>query len=136
MTIEIAIAVIGVLIPVVLYLANKKDQDKKERRKISNEVLVKLTREITLIESGRYPFQTLNKQDFDKLLALIPEKKMKKLKLAIESYKRAHNKTVKIQHYHDTHPSDYVVFLNFFDVLNPKETVKDLEPLRKFLKKI
>ncbi|WP_258087391.1 hypothetical protein [Xenorhabdus bovienii] len=136
MTIEVIIAVIGVLIPVVLYFSNRKDQDKKERRKISNEILVKLTKEITLIESGRYPFQTLNKQDFDKLFALIPERKVKKLKSAIKSYKRAYNETAKIQHYHDTHPSDYVVFLNSYDVLNPKETIKDLEPLRKFLKKI
>ncbi|MDE1474094.1 hypothetical protein [Xenorhabdus bovienii] len=136
MTIEVVIAVIGVLIPVVLYFSNRKDQDKKELRKISNEILVKLTKEITLIESGRYPFQTLNRQDFDKLLALTPERKIKKLKLAIESYKRAHDGTVKIQHYHDTHPSDYVFFLNSFDVINPEETIKDLELLRKFLKKI
>ncbi|MDX7987846.1 hypothetical protein FE392_10960 [Xenorhabdus sp. 12] len=135
MTLEIVIAVIGVLIPVALYFANKQDQNKKERRKVSNEILVKLIKEITLIESGRYPFTKLSQRDFDKLLALVSERKMKKLKSAINSYERAHNETVKIKHYHDTHPSDRVFILNAFDVINPKETIKDLEPLRRFLKK-
>ncbi|EOE5320593.1 MULTISPECIES: hypothetical protein [Providencia] len=140
MDLGLIVSIIGVVVAIVgivaTYLFAPSAEKKKEIRTAAKIPLIKLTNEISLMEEGTYPNITIRDSDFNELLSLLTERKSTELKKLIKQYKAAHNETAKIQHYHDTKPSNSIVFLNAFDILNPKETIEQLRPLLKFLKKL
>ncbi|HEK0625106.1 TPA: hypothetical protein ACG0QJ_003504 [Proteus mirabilis] len=140
MDLGLIVSIIGVLVAIVgiiaSYLLAPSVEKKKELRSAAKVPLTKLIDEISLMECGSYPNMTIRDSEFNALLSLLTEKKTLKLKKLIKQYRSAHNETAEIQHYHDTRPSDSIVFLNAFDIINPKETIEQLKPLLKFLKKI
>lgn len=128
----VVIAAIGLFLP--HWLSSRSDKRKGYRAAAAN-MQEKLLTEMRCISSGSYPFRSITEKELFRLFPYASRRRQKSLIKAFDLYVGAHERTAQTKPWEHANQSDQVFFALGLTITNPSDTLKEMQPLLRELRR-